>query len=634
MFEPDRFLRIVALFSLLLYFAPGAKAQSPYVDSLLQELKIAKNDTNKVKLLNELCWELAYLKTEDAIQYGKNSISLSRKLKYPGGESTGHYYLSRIYLDYGDAKSALEQASQALEIDEKRNDSWAIASDYGQIGACHKAIGDYEKAAFHYYKSLELFEELGDLFTAAKMKLNIANFSFAQNENDVAMKLAREARIEFEKMGARLMLARTLSMEATALSNQKQWEYPLTLYRGALSIYQEEGNEFGEAETFNNIGAHFHSANKLDSALYYLERALSMHELSGRKTFQAVTSGNIALVYLDMEEHEKSVEYIEKSIAIGKEVGELKEVANMMSYAAEIHYSNGQYKKAYDYFELAKQMNDTLLSEKKIEQILDIKEKYETEKKAQEISMLKKERDASEAKSRLVDTVIIFSIGIILLLVILGMFIFKQRKAREQQRKVELEQKVLRAQMSPHFIFNSLNSIQRIFIEGDEDLANDYISDFGKLLRIIMENSGKDQVSLKSEIETLKLYLDIEMIRLDGKIEYSFDIDPNLDQFNNFIPPLIVQPFVENAIWHGILPKEGDEKGEIRIYIERQSNQFLKCVIVDNGIGIEQSRKLKANSSHKSKGMSITQERLGTKVQAKEIESGGTEIILTIPLNK
>ena len=119
MFEPDRFLRIVVLFSLLLYFAPGAKAQNPYVDSLLQELKIAKNDTNKVKLLNDLCWEVKSYKTEDAIRYAKNSIKLSKELNYLSGESAGNYYLSDIHYNHGDFKLALVYANKALKIDKK-----------------------------------------------------------------------------------------------------------------------------------------------------------------------------------------------------------------------------------------------------------------------------------------------------------------------------------------------------------------------------------------------------------------------------------------------------------------------------------------------------------------------------------
>jgi len=381
------------------------------------------------------------------------------------------------------------------------------------------------------------------------------------------------------------------------------------------------------------VGLYFYDRNQSDSAVVYFNKALVIQESIDRKSSAAVTLANMALAYLDLNESDKAEECINRSISIGKEAGELFEIASMMSYAAEIYYTKNEFRRAYDYLLISRQIKDTLLSERKMEQMLDIREKYESEKREQRIETLKQERDASEAKSRLVDTVIIFSIGTILLLVVLVFFILRQRKAKEKQRKIELEQKVLRAQMNPHFIFNSLNSIQRIFIEGDVDLANEYISDFGKLLRIILENNGKKRVSIQNEVETLKLYLDIESIRLEGKIEYTIDISPKIDVLNNLIPPLIIQPFVENAIWHGILPKEDDEMGVIVVSLDKESDKFLICSITDNGIGIKKSLAMKGQNGHVSKGMSITEERLGHKIHVEEMDAGGTKVTLKIPLN-
>ena len=209
----------------------------------------------------------------------------------------------------------------------------------------------------------------------------------------------------------------------------------------------------------------------------------------------------------------------------------------------------------------------------------------------------------------------------------------RQRKAREHQKRAELEQKALRAQMNPHFIFNSLNSIQRMFMEGDYDMANDYMGDFGDLLRIILENSGKLKVSINDEVNTLKLYLDIEKMRTGGMIEYQLNIDPTIDLLNNYMPPLVIQPFVENAIWHGILPTE--KKGMITIDIARKDKNTLLCTITDNGIGIEQSKKLKKGDDHKSKGMKITEDRLSSvnSVKAEELPTGGTKITILIPIS-
>lgn len=626
-------LRCSILFLMLFVIHFCAQSQNQYIDSLRTQLKVFKEDTNKVKLLNDLCWELAFVKTDEAIKFGKQGVRLAEKLNYLEGESVGRYYLGRIYVEIGKAQRALEETKRALEIDEASGNLFAVGSDHGQLGACYRSLGNYDKAMFHYYQSLEMFEKMGDVFAAAQTRLNLASFSLFREEYKETIKLAREAGTVFKEVEAQLMVARSLSLEASALSKLKKWDKSLSLFKESLNISKSMGDQIEIAGTLNNIGLYYYDRDMSDSALAYFNQALAIQESIDRKSSVSVTLANMALTYLAMGENVKAEESINRSIAMGKESGELLEVASMMSYAAEIYYTNGDFKKAYDYLLVSRQMKDTLFSERKTEQMLDIREKYESEQREERIKTLKKERDASEAKSQLVDTVIVFSAGTILLLVVLVIFIFRQRKAKENQRKIELEQKVLRAQMNPHFIFNSLNSIQRIFIEGDEDLANEYISDFGKLLRIILENNGKQQVSIQNEIETLKLYLEIESIRLEGKIEYQINISPNIDVLNNFIPPLVIQPFVENAIWHGILAKREEEMGVIEINLQKESAKFLSCSIIDNGIGINKSRKMKGEMGHVSKGMSITEERLGHKIHVEELESGGTKVTLKIPIN-
>jgi sensor histidine kinase YesM len=204
------------------------------------------------------------------------------------------------------------------------------------------------------------------------------------------------------------------------------------------------------------------------------------------------------------------------------------------------------------------------------------------------------------------------------------------RKSKEKQLTAELEQKALRAQMNPHFIFNSLNSIQRLYIEGEEDIANDYMADFSNLLRRILENSSMDKVSLKEELRSTILYLDLEKMRTDNLFNYEIEIDPNVDQLNTFVPPLILQPYLENAIWHGIMPK--NEQGKITLRINKIEKIGLECIITDNGIGMKESLNQKGSTMRESKGMSITSDRLGGEnhVFISELESGGTEVKLRI----
>ncbi len=192
-------------------------------------------------------------------------------------------------------------------------------------------------------------------------------------------------------------------------------------------------------------------------------------------------------------------------------------------------------------------------------------------------------------------------------------FWYRLRQIKKQdQLKLKIlegELKALRSQMNPHFIFNSLNSIQYFISQSNTENAQKYLSKFSKLLRKILENSRQSSISLTGELEALKLYLEIESLRFNHQFKFSIDVAQNVDSDAVYIPPMILQPFVENAILHGIMPK--NDSGLISIRIELDSN-FLKCEIEDDGVGRSESAKSKSElkESHKSLGMTMTQERL------------------------
>jgi LytS/YehU family sensor histidine kinase len=158
-----------------------------------------------------------------------------------------------------------------------------------------------------------------------------------------------------------------------------------------------------------------------------------------------------------------------------------------------------------------------------------------------------------------------------------------------------------------------------MYVEGNLDDANDYMGDFAGLLRKILENSNKKSISLNEEQNILQLYLDLEKVRCSNQIAYTIDIDESIDKYSFAVPPLIFQPFVENAIWHGILPKK--QPGHILIKITRRG-EGISCIIEDDGVGYNPS----AKSGHESQGMKITGQRIGEPVKIENISSGGTRV--------
>jgi LytS/YehU family sensor histidine kinase len=215
-----------------------------------------------------------------------------------------------------------------------------------------------------------------------------------------------------------------------------------------------------------------------------------------------------------------------------------------------------------------------------------------------------------------------------------------------QQKMADVEMQALRAQMNPHFIFNCLNSINRYIVKSDQATASLYLTRFAKLIRLILDNSNTKNVILSNELEALKLYIEMEALRFDKKFTYSIVVDESVNTDSVEVPPLIIQPYVENAIWHGLLHKETD--GYLRISVAMISGNMIECVIEDNGIGREKANELKSKSAttRKSLGMKLTENRLSLlnkyaqltasvdiiDLKSEDTSSEGTKVILRIPV--
>jgi hypothetical protein len=220
-------------------------------------------------------------------------------------------------------------------------------------------------------------------------------------------------------------------------------------------------------------------------------------------------------------------------------------------------------------------------------------------------------------------------------------------KAEFEHQLSEIQMQALRAQMNPHFLFNSLNSIKYYAISKSKDETAAYLSKFALLVRTILTNSKSKTISLQQELDALRLYIEIEHLRLEGKFDYRFDIDSSIHIRQTQIPPMILQPFVENAIWHGLMHKEG--KGMLLVQVHDVGKQ-IQCIIEDNGIGRARSAELrKAQMEHrKSEGMQITADRIAlinriyniqTAVDVIDLHhadgsSAGTRVVVHIPLIK
>jgi len=591
-------IRVLLWFCFLftgMFVQASLTAQVNRTDSLLKALQSSKNDTNKVILLCDLFRESLYSNTKEAEKYAKQGLILSIQLDYLKG----------------------------------------MGMSYGNIGNCAQINGDYPKALENYIRALQIFKKMGNRKGIAKFTGNIGDIYLMQKKYDDALKYHKEALQLKKNLGDKVTIVYNYQSLGTIYHYKNDKQNALENYKLALEIANETGEKNVQGSVNNGIAAIYFEEGNFEEALKGYQNVLKIFSSNNKyKRGISAVLHNIARVYRAMGKYPDAIKELNTSLSIALEIGSVEDIMQAYSGLNMTYYQTGDIKNAYSALKSYIVYKDSLFNENTQNYINELQEKYEAEKRDQMILNLTVERDSLQAKANLRNLLLGSSVGLLVLIVFILVLYIRNRKTKELKRRIELEQRALRVQMNPHFIFNSLNSIQRMFIEGNQDLANDYMGDFGELLRKILENSGKSVISLKDELDTLKLYLDLEIIRTDDMIEYSFDIDPEIDQLNIFVPPLIIQPFVENAIWHGILPKE--EKGTIKIELKWLSTDMLLCAVTDNGIGIEQSMLNKGPNKHKSKGMKITEERLrvANSVKAEELKTGGTKVTILIPLNK
>jgi LytS/YehU family sensor histidine kinase len=293
-----------------------------------------------------------------------------------------------------------------------------------------------------------------------------------------------------------------------------------------------------------------------------------------------------------------------------------------------VYVKENDYKSAYLLLDSSYKIKDSLFTKEKQDELLKLQTEFETERKEKENQLLKAQNLSSNLKLEKNKEWLIVTIAALLAAGILLYALYRNRQTKIKNievlqvlnQKLEaqkeeiarinnlLEMRALRAQMNPHFIFNCMSSIQECMLTGRIDDANTYLTKFSRLLRMVLNHSDEENISLDKELQMLSLYLQLEKIRLKNNFEYTFQLSDDIVPEELEVPTLILQPFAENAIWHGLVHKKENRHLTIEGNI---SNDILQFFIIDNGIGREKSEVLKkAASSHESKAIKLVEKRL------------------------
>lgn len=645
--------------------------QKEKIDSLKSVIASRVQDTTIANSLSALSDCYRSLNTDSALFWAQKLISFSQEKKLGKNVGIGFMAKGNIYRSDLKLDSAKKGYLQALNAYQKIGDYDGIAGAYGALMAYHKLANsitdslqwcfdrimilkdsihdkkiickayynfavrlleteEYHLATENLMKSIALSEKIQFDECILYAKTSLAVVKYRLKNNNEAIKLYTE--IAPKALAFKSYYLYSVIMKNLGVCYETRGDYHKAeeYCRQGLSITRKHNIREGTDLLCRNMGIVKMNLNQMDSAIYYANRAL---DLVGRDSnYSHIANLLLAEVYIKKREFEKAEKYAMGFMQYQLKQKTLNFVSDSYEVLCTLYEKWGKYNKACDYYKLNADLKDTIFSEENSRRIADMEAWYWSAQKRNELALAKKNEELrlKEVKEARIENelfasqrngLIVAIILVILFSVLLYRINLQRRKNKLMQQVTELELKAIRAQMNPHFLFNALSAIQMLINKNDIKQSNIALAKFGKLMRLILENSEKQTISIEDEIKTLELYIELEALRFP--FNYNLKVDPSLDKENMEIPSMIIQPYVENAIKHGISNKPADRN--INVSFNRQDNHLF-CTVEDDGVGREMAEATKSKyAQHKSMGTRLSHERL--ELISKQI-AGKAEVVI------
>lgn len=579
--------------------------QQTHTGTTIKE-KLSPGDTLKAKHLNDLSWNALYTgKFDSATYYINQSLDIAQQLNYKIGIPSCYNTIATIYQYKGDLNNALVYYFKALRILTELNHKRGMSMVMGGIALNYYQQGKLPEALHYNFKALKIDEELKDSTMMATSISNIAMVYGDQKEFEKALTFYEKGLAIFNILRDTMRIAPTLEGIGVTYHDMKQYEKALKYLREGLFFAIRAGDVSAEASLYTNIGTVYLDIQQLDSALTHQLKALKIMEELGDEEGMIPCLANIGNIYDRQNKEALAVKYSLKANELAKKTGSLIYTKQTESQLSNIYQKQGNYKEAYEHHLKFIEARDSLYNEENTKKMLRTEMNYEYEKKAYAAKQeqLKKEAEAEATRKR--QQIIIWTIsGFLVLLAVIAFLVIRQFRYRNKEREMQLEQKLLRSQMNPHFIFNSLQAIQNFILQSNEKDAVKYLGSFASITRSVLENSRLELIPVRKEISLLESYLQLQKLRFGDKFTYTIKADDVVEADDILIPPMLAQPFIENALEHGM--SHITEGGLITVDFFIQTENLI-MEIKDNGHGIGQKNEY---SNHTSLATTITRERI------------------------
>ncbi|WP_353776944.1 tetratricopeptide repeat protein [Winogradskyella sp. 3972H.M.0a.05] len=579
--------------------------------------------------------------------------------------------------------------------DKSKQENYALGEGYASnaLGIINRDISNYE-TAIDFHKQAESLAKSVDNIELQVISLNMIGVVYrrmdvikpALDYHTKALNLAESTKDRTKN------LKRSIAVSQNSMGNiylaLKQWDLAISQFDKSLAIELEEDNKLGLAINYHNIGYAEEAKGNLEKALTNYRRSLGYNNIIDSDLGRVICDNSIGKVYIKQEKYEEArpliEEALEKALKIGdkfyiassyinlgwleKELGLLNGAKEHLSlgmetatnfnlrssivlanqHLSDLYTMQGDHKLAMHHYKLATEMDNTITNERNLQYANDVIIEYQNESKNREIKALADENEIVRSKLEKNKRIFLFAmLGLILIATLIIVF-NRNEKLQKEKQILTLEQDMLRNQMNPHFIFNSLNSIKLYIINNEKENAVYYLNKFAKLIRKILVATTEKDISLEEELETMQLYMNIENIRFSNAIDFNVVIDENIQTATIKVPSLILQPFLENALWHGLSSKAEDKR--IALHVSKPDQEYISISITDNGIGRQESERINQAKllKRKSVGIDLTKARLANfskdyagdyKLNIEDLFDGngkacGTKVVVIIPIQQ
>jgi sensor histidine kinase YesM len=655
----------ITIFTLLV--ASCCMGQQKEIDSLHTLLsKHPQKDTVRFLLLTDLSYYYNGIDPKKGVQYADEALALTEylhdkkriaqaysvkasSLRSTGNDSSALVFYNKavtlhnasgnkigaarsinniglIYNGKSDYAKAIQYHSKAALILADLGQTNMLGTVYNSLGVNYWYLSDYSRALDYYIKSLKIKETEGDYNLTANIVSNIGLIFKDMQNYKQSLAYHYKSLEYFKKVDNQKGMANTYGNIGVVFDLQDNPSAAIRFFRRQLAICKAIDDKLGAARAMNNIAVSDIDLKKYDEALDFLLQSVRYYQTVQNRSDLAgayAVLGELCMTASDsiLTKHgiassnrvRMAISYYKKSLALNIETGHLSGETIVWKNLSAAYEANKDFPNALYAANRGTHLKDSLFTSEKKSEIARKEMRYEQEKRE---AVLKAEHKAEVKQQQTTRNAITGGAGILAIASIASFVFYKHRRdADERQKEAELkaeisdtEMKLLRLQMNPHFIFNSLNSISDYVNKHDPETADQYLSKFAKLMRMTLENSEKKEVPLSEDLTALELYMQLEALRLANRFTYEIVVSESINAEETLVPPLILQPFVENSIWHGIAPKQG--AGRILICVKTESKMII-CTVEDDGIGrVKALQNSQQESEPKSMGIKITKSRI------------------------